>query len=66
MQETAEVAPALALAELQIATLSLLSEGTPATGQADRHCPRTTTRDTTAFMYREPLAIRRMPFMHNV
>jgi hypothetical protein len=56
----------LALAEPQIATLGLLNEGTPAVGRANRHCRRTTTHDTTVFPLCEPLAIRRMPFMHNV
>jgi hypothetical protein len=60
------VALTLALAEPHCAPRGLLNEGSAAADQADRHCRRTTTSDTTASPLREPLAIRRMPFMHNV
>ena len=66
VQETAAVALPLALAEPHTEQRGLLNGGTPASGQADRQGWRTTTRDTTVFPHREPLAIRRMPFMHNV
>jgi hypothetical protein len=60
------VAPTLALAEPHCAPRGLLNEGSAAADQADRHCRRTTTCDTTVFLLREPLAMALLPFMHNV
>jgi hypothetical protein len=56
----------MALAEPHAAPRELLSEGSAAAGLANRHSRRTTRRDTAAFPFREPLAIPRLPFMHNV
>jgi hypothetical protein len=60
------VALPLALAEPHAAPRGLLNGGSPAAGRTHRHCRRTTTRDTTLFPVREPLAIPQLPFMHNV
>jgi hypothetical protein len=66
VQETAAVAPNLALAEPEDAPHERLNEGSPANGLPDRHHLRTTTRDATVFPSRDPLAMPLLPFMHNV
>jgi hypothetical protein len=66
VQETAAVAPTLALGEPHSASRGLLNEGSPADAPATRHHRRTTTRDTTVLLLREPLAMPLLPFMHNV
>jgi hypothetical protein len=60
------VAPALALAEPQDAQRPRPNEGGPASGRPTRHHRGTTTRETTVFLLREPLAMPQLPFMHNV
>jgi hypothetical protein len=66
VQETAAVAPALDLAEPDDAQRQSPNEGSPATGLPARNGWRMTTRDTTVFLLREPLAMPPLPFMHNV
>ena len=60
------MAQALALAEPEQAQRRSPNEGSPATGLPARHGRRMTTRDTTVFLLREPLAMPQLPFMHNV
>jgi hypothetical protein len=66
VQETAAVAPALALAEPEDAPHKRLNEGSPADGLAVSHQLCTTTRDATVFPLRDPLTMPQLPFMHNV
>jgi hypothetical protein len=62
----AAVAPALALAEPDVAQHPRPNEGSNAAGLPARHGRRTTTRGATVFPLRDAPAMPLLPFMHNV
>jgi hypothetical protein len=68
VQESAAIAPALALALAEPADAQhpLVVEGTPTARLPARYCRRKTTSDATVFPSRDARAMPLLPFMHNV